>query len=80
MKNKYIQLVLVFFCAQVTMAQFNLDGQFRPRTEYRHGYGNILADGANAGFAISTRIRLNAYYEVDSYQFYLSLPNQVRLV
>tara|TARA_R110000765_G_scaffold36902_7_gene82108 strand:- start:10589 stop:11872 length:1284 start_codon:yes stop_codon:yes gene_type:complete len=75
MKNQYIIVLLVILCAQFSVAQFTLDGQFRPRTEYRHGFGNLITDTADAGFAISTRARLNAMYDVDAYQFYLSIQD-----
>ena len=60
---------------QFAQAQFTLDGEFRPRTEYRHGFGNIIPDAADAGFGISTRIRLNAGYQVDAYKFYVSFQD-----
>ena len=55
--------------------QFTLDGQFRPRTEYRHGFGTLIADDSDPGFAISTRARLNARFDTENYQFYLSLQD-----
>lgn len=60
---------------QFAQAQFTLDGEFRPRTEYRHGYGSIIPDAADAGFAISTRARLNAGFTTESYKFYLSIQD-----
>lgn len=60
---------------QIASAQFTLDGEFRPRTEYRNGFGNIIADGADAGFGISTRARLNANWSTDAYKVFLSLQD-----
>ena len=60
---------------QFANAQFTLDGEFRPRTEYRNGYGSIIPDAADAGFGISTRMRLNAGYATESYKFYVSLQD-----
>lgn len=57
------------------IAQFALDGELRPRTEYRHGYGTLIAKDAAPGYGISTRARLNFGYKKDSYSFYLALQD-----
>ena len=57
------------------IAQFKIDGEFRPRTEYRHGFGNLIADDAEPGFGISTRARLNFGYKNENYTFYLSFQD-----
>ena len=75
MKKQHIILGLLLVCIQFAQAQFTLDGEFRPRAEYRHGFGSLIADNADAGFGISTRIRLNAGYAVDAYKFYLSFQD-----
>lgn len=75
MKKQYLIITLLFLTGNVMWAQFTLDGQFRPRTEYRHGFGNIIPDAADPGFAISTRARLNAKYSTEAYQFYLSIQD-----
>ncbi|MBU3821631.1 alginate export family protein [Flavobacteriaceae bacterium XHP0103] len=75
MKKQYVIFGLLLGCLQLAQAQFTLDGEFRPRTEYRHGFGTLIADDADAGFGISTRARLNAGYSVDAYKFYLSLQD-----
>lgn len=75
MKKLYVILGLLLGSLQFAHAQFTLDGEFRPRTEYRHGFGDLIADDADAGFGISTRARLNAGYATDAYKFYLSLQD-----
>ncbi|WP_242157604.1 alginate export family protein [Aestuariivivens sediminis] len=75
MKNQYVILGLVLGCLQIAQAQFTFDGEFRPRTEYRHGFGSLIADNADAGFGISTRARLNAGFKTEAYTFYLSLQD-----
>ncbi len=75
MKKQYVALVLVLLSFQFIQAQFTLDGEFRPRTEYRHGFGSIIPDALDAGYGISTRIRLNAGYQVDAYTFYVSFQD-----
>lgn len=72
---KNAQLLLCFIVAQVAFAQFTLDGQFRPRTEYRNGFGSLIPDAVDPGFAITTRARLNAGYQTEKYKFYLSIQD-----
>ncbi len=75
MKKQYVIICILMATIQFAQAQFTLDGEFRPRTEYRHGYGSIIPDATDAGFGISTRIRLNAGYQVDAYKFYVSFQD-----
>ena len=75
MKKQYLLLCLLVGMAPFANAQFSLDGEFRPRTEYRHGFGGLIPDAADAGYGISTRIRLNAGYTTETYNFYLSFQD-----
>lgn len=75
MKNQIFALIFLLFFAVPAWSQFVLDGQFRPRTEYRHGFGTLISNTQDAGFATSTRARLNANYTTESYQVYLSLQD-----
>lgn len=75
MKRILILTAIGSLCLQAARAQFTLDGQLRPRTEYRNGFGSIIPDSADAGFATSTRARLNAGYKTETYQIYLSLQD-----
>jgi len=76
MKKQYL-LITIFslMIVQLASAQFTLDGEFRPRTEYRNGFGNLISEGTDAGFGISTRARLNAGYKTDNYKVYLSIQD-----
>ncbi|MEP5339587.1 MAG: alginate export family protein [Algibacter sp.] len=75
MKKQYVLIGLVALMVQFAQAQFTLDGEFRPRTEYRNGFGGLIADDADAGFGISTRVRLNAGYNTEAYKFYVSFQD-----
>jgi hypothetical protein len=75
MKKHYIILGLLLASFQFVNAQFTFDGEFRPRTEYRHGFGNLIPDAADAGFGISTRARLNAGFKTDAYKVFISLQD-----
>ncbi len=61
--------------AAPSFAQFTLDGELRPRFEYRHGYKNV-ADSAqdNAAF-IQQRTRLNFGYKAEGYIFKMSIQD-----
>ncbi|WP_108244297.1 alginate export family protein [Muricauda brasiliensis] len=70
--------LLVYLCLMgihFSFAQFIVDGQFRPRTEYRNGFGNLISDASDPGFATATRVRLNTDYQTEKYRFYLSLQD-----
>ncbi len=75
MKKQYVLIGIVTLMVQFAQAQFTLDGEFRARTEYRNGFGSIIPDAADPGFGVSTRIRLNAGYNVDAYKFYVSFQD-----
>ncbi len=68
-------LVVALLVSISTYAQFTLDGEFRPRTEYRNGFGSLITEDADAGFGISTRIRLNSGYATDAYKVFISLQD-----
>ena len=75
MKKIYLTIGILTMMVQFAQAQFTLDGEFRPRTEYRNGFGSIIPDAADPGFGISTRIRLNTGYSTEAYKFYVSLQD-----
>lgn len=75
MKKLYGFIFLVFLSAHYVTAQFTLDGQFRPRAEYRNGFQTLIPDAADAGFAINTRARLNAGYATETFKVYLSIQD-----
>jgi len=75
MKKQYILIGFMALIAQFTQAQFTLDGEFRPRTEYRNGFGSIIPEDTDAGYGISTRLRLNAGFKTEGYNFYVSLQD-----
>jgi hypothetical protein len=50
-------------------AQFTLKGEFRPRFEYRGGYGQILPKDEKPMVIVSQRSRLSAYYQTGILSF-----------
>jgi len=56
-------------------AQFTLDGEIRPRFEYRNGYKSVAdSNQSNAAF-IQQRTRLNFGYKTEGYVFKVSLQD-----
>lgn len=60
---------------QSALAQFNLSGQILNRSEYRHGYGNLIDSGVNPAFSIGQRSRLNATYQVDKVRMGMAIQD-----
>lgn len=75
MRKQYVILGLLLACLQFAQAQFTFDGELRPRTEYRNGFGSIIPEDSDPGFGISARARLNAGYTAESYKVYISLQD-----
>ena len=57
------------------MAQFTFSGEFRPRTEYRHGYKALAGAKQDAAFFTDQRTRLNFDYQSKGYRFYVSMQD-----
>ncbi len=75
---KFVKRISLLFCLGIVAtvnAQLKVDAEIRPRTEYRHGFGNLIQDDADAGFGISTRARLNVGYKTESYKLFISLQD-----
>ena len=75
MKLKFTLLTLLVLFTISSKAQFSIDGELRPRTEYRHGFGTLIAKDAEPGFGISTRARLNFGYKADAYEIFMSMQD-----
>lgn len=75
MKIKNLLIAVLVFMAAQSYAQLTIGGEFRPRTEYRSGFGNLIEEDAEPGFGISTRARLKFGYKTDSYKLFVSLQD-----
>jgi len=75
MKKQYLILALLLASLQFAQAQFTLDGEFKPRTEFRNGFGSLIPEDTEPGFGISTRVRLNAGYQTEAYKLYVSFQD-----
>ncbi len=65
MKKYGILLVFCLALAGNLEAQFSLSGEFRPRTEYSHGYSTLADVDQDASLFTSQRTRLNLNYSGD---------------
>ena len=81
MKKNHIIIALSLVCFQFAKAQFTLDGEFRPRSEYFGNGGNFTggtfpaqtSTDADEGFIRTTvRAALNAKYKAQTYTIYTS--------
>jgi len=75
MKFKITLLAIIVFITTNSFAQFSVEGELRPRTEYRNGFGNLILDAAEPGFGISTRARLKFGYKTETYKLFISLQD-----
>ncbi|MBC35126.1 MAG: hypothetical protein CL663_03665 [Bacteroidetes bacterium] len=69
-----ILIVVVLFSSEL-FAQLSLTGEFRPRTEYRHGYKTLSATDADAAFFTSQRTRFNVHFKGENFKVGLSLQD-----
>lgn len=63
-KSIFIGICCLFLGSQVK-AQFSLSGEFRPRTEYSHGYSTLAVKDQKPSLFTSQRTRLNFDYKMD---------------
>ncbi len=73
--SKKILIGAMLLVAAPSFAQFTLDGELRPRFEYRHGF-KAVADSAQDGAAsVEQRTRLNFGYKHEGYIFKVTLQD-----
>lgn len=58
--------------SQIAQAQFNINGQYMSRGEYRHGYQTLADTNQKASIFISQRARLSAEYMHDKFKIHVS--------
>ncbi|MBW6459132.1 MAG: alginate export family protein [Bacteroidales bacterium] len=69
MKKLVVLSLLLFSLMPESIGQFTLLGEFRPRFEYRGGYGKILSIDEEPVLTVSQRTRLSAYYQTGIFSF-----------
>lgn len=58
-----------------SFAQFTLDGEIRPRFEYRHGYKSVADSAQDQAAFVEQRTRLNFGYKAEGYIFKVSVQD-----
>lgn len=68
---------IAFFCliSEVNSQSVSIDGQLRPRFEYRNGYKTLSQDGVDAAFFVSQRTRLNLNYSGTKFKVGFSIQD-----
>ena len=64
--------VLLIIIPSLAFSQFSLDGEFRPRMEYRDGYRILRTDNTEPAFFTSQRTRISLHYKADRYKMKIS--------
>jgi len=77
MRLKALLLTMCFLViAGWAMSQtVKVDGEIRPRAEFRNGYKLLPSTDAKAAFAISQRTRFNAFYGSKLFKAYISMQD-----
>ncbi|VAW14039.1 hypothetical protein MNBD_BACTEROID03-914 [hydrothermal vent metagenome] len=75
MKHYLTVLVFSLLSGTSAIAQVKIDAEVRPRFEYRHGFGTLFPNNADASAFVSQRTRLNAGYKNEYLNFYLSVQD-----
>lgn len=65
MKKLLVLGMLCLFLSNLAKAQFSLSGEFRPRTEYSHGFAALADKDQDASLFTTQRSRLNFDYKMD---------------
>lgn len=71
------QMVFMLFCLLPTilLAQFQINTEIRPRTEYRNGYKLLATDATSPAFLTSQRSRIYLNYQSPQFSYGLTLQD-----
>jgi hypothetical protein len=73
--TKKIVVGAMLLLAAPTFAQFTLDGEIRPRFEYRNGFSTVADSASKAAAFVNQRTRLNFGYKTEGYIFKISVQD-----
>jgi len=74
MKRLFV-IILLVVSAGASYAQFSLDGQLIPRTEFRNGFKKPILQGEEPAVFTEQRTRLSANYKAEKFGFKLSVQD-----
>ncbi len=75
MRKGIFSTALFLILGVYSYGQFTLDGEIRPRFEYRHGYKTVADSAQDAAAFVEQRMRLNFGYKTEGYIFRVSLQD-----
>ncbi|MEB2780487.1 hypothetical protein U3A58_08785 [Algoriphagus sp. C2-6-M1] len=75
MQIKLIFLAITFGVTTSSHAQFSFDGQYFARGEYRNGYQKPLENGTAPAVFIAHRARIQASYNHQHFNFFMSVQD-----
>ncbi|MGB3180421.1 MAG: alginate export family protein [Cyclobacteriaceae bacterium] len=76
MTRLYLSAILILISTHLSVAQFTLSAEMRPRTQLRNGYRTLKSEGDSPSFFTSQRTRLNFLYEKDKlFSTYISVQD-----
>jgi len=73
--SKKIVVGAMLLAAVPTFAQFTLDGELRPRFEYRHGFKAVADSAVDGAASVEQRTRLNFGYKHEGYIFKVTVQD-----
>jgi hypothetical protein len=73
--NRLFTTLATLLCASIAFAQFSLEGQFLPRTEFRNGFKKPILPGQDPAIFTEHRARLTTGYTMDKLGFKFSLQD-----
>jgi len=71
----FVAGLLFFLCGNEGFSQFAMSGELRPRTEFRHGIGDLVYVGDDPAFFISQRARINLDLKTEKFKIFFSLQD-----
>jgi hypothetical protein len=74
-KSTFLLVITMLLGASVSFAQFTLSGEFRPRTEFSHGYKSLAGADQDLSMFTQQRSRINFVYNTDKVKTKLVLQD-----
>ena len=65
--KRFFTLIVVLFAVFTMYAQFTLDGEIRPRTEFKHGYKTPVLPNTMFNLGTSQRTRIGFGFNAESF-------------
>ena len=73
--TKGLLVGVLILASAVTYGQLTLSGEFRPRTEFRHGYKSVADSNQDPAIYTNQRTRFNVSYKTEGYKVKMVLQD-----